>query len=234
MARRALLLVGSPRVPSNSEALGSHLLGLLAAKGWEAEKARVPLSGRGGEASAAVARADLVMLSFPLYVDALPSHLTAFLEDLAAERRKGHLARSAFALSQCSGATADRPQTLVGVCQNGFPEAFHNLSALALLKSFASESGFAWGGGLAMGMGAAIGRKPIAAAGGMLRRQLKAMGLAADALDRGHAVPAKAMELMARPLIPRWLYLLIGNRGWKAEARKHGTGARLRDRPYGE
>ncbi len=219
MARCALLLVGSPRVPSNSEALGAHMLGLLAAKGWETGSRRIRLAGSDPDALAAVAAADLVIFSFPLYVDALPSHLTAFLEELAAERRKGSHVKS---------------QTLVGVCQNGFPEAFHNLSALALLKRFASEAGFAWGGGLAMGMGEAIVRKPISAAGGMLRRQVKALALAADALDRGHPVPVKAAELMARPLVPRWLYLLIGNRGWKAEARKHGAEARLRDRPYGE
>ena len=45
-------------------------------------------------------------------------------------------------------------------------------------------------------------------------RNVKSLDLAADALAKGEAIPEEAVKLMARPLVPRWLYLLIGNRGW--------------------
>jgi NAD(P)H-dependent FMN reductase len=216
---KALLLVGSPRDPSNSAALGERLLGLIAVKGWETESARVPPHPPFDRLLAAAAAADLVVMSFPLYVDSLPSHLTAFLEALAEQRGSVPPAMA---------------QTLAAICQNGFPEAFHNLTALAICERFAAEAGFAWGGGLAMGMGEAIGRRPLAKAGGMLRHQLRALDLAAAALAEGKPIPPEAVGLMVRPLIPRWLYLWLGNRGWKSEAKKFGTRDRLRDRPYGE
>ena len=107
----------------------------------------------------------------------------------------------------------------------GFPEAAHNATALAICKRFAAEAGFEWAGGLALGMGEAIGGRPLEKTGGMLRNVRKALEMSAAALAEGQPLPEKAARLMAAPLVPRWLYMLIGNLRWRRQAKNTGPDA---------
>jgi hypothetical protein len=125
-----------------------------------------------------------------------------------------------------------RPQRLAAIVNSGFPEARQSDVALAICRLFARQAGFEWAGGLALGAGEALGGRPLAQLGGMVRHVTRALDLAAAALAAGQAIPREAVELMARPLFPRWLYLLAGQFGWRKEARKHGTTKQLRARPY--
>jgi NAD(P)H-dependent FMN reductase len=91
--RTALLLVGSPKPgASSSGSLGAYLLEGLEKRGMTTQTLRVAKAVRSDEAvgqlRAAVAAADLVVLSFPLYVDSLPGPATRALE-LIAGRRTG-------------------------------------------------------------------------------------------------------------------------------------------------
>ena len=56
--------------------------------------------------------------------------------------------------------------------------------------------------------------------------------MAAVALAAGEAVPGESVELLAKPLIPGWLYIFMGNRGWKRVAKKNGVKGELYNRPY--
>jgi len=141
--KRALLLVGSAKRPhSTSESLGRYLLGQLAGRGYETEALlihRALKSDQGrGELLAAVERADLLLLAFPLYVDTLPALVIRALEAIAEHRRGGQ------------GSGGGR---LVAIANCGFPEASHNDTALAVCRRFAAEAGFEWAGGLALGGG---------------------------------------------------------------------------------
>ena len=75
--RRALLIVGSPKTksPSTSGVLGEELLGRLATAGWQTESLTLkPSTFREPgqtEFLAAVDRADLILVAFPLYIDVL-------------------------------------------------------------------------------------------------------------------------------------------------------------------
>jgi len=92
-ARRALLIVGSPKTkePSTSGVLGGYLLDRLKERGWETESLtlRASLNRPEGQADllSAVERAGLILLVFPLYVDALPYLVTKALAVMAAHRR---------------------------------------------------------------------------------------------------------------------------------------------------
>ncbi len=70
---------------------------------------------------------------------------------------------------------------------------------------------------------------PVRARGGAHVGQ--ALDLAAAALAEGRPVPERAQALMARSLVPAWLYRWSGNRGWRQQARANGVEARLYDRP---
>ena len=91
--RKALLLVGSPKPgASSSESLGAYLLEELEKRGVETQTMHVTKAVRSEEATeellAAVDSADLVVLSFPLYIDSLPAPAIRALE-LIAGRRAG-------------------------------------------------------------------------------------------------------------------------------------------------
>jgi hypothetical protein len=114
----------------------------------------------------------------------------------------------------------------------GFPEAVHTDTALAICRQWAGQAGLDWIGGLGIGAGGMFAGRPLAELGGRARYVARALALSADAIARGRILPEEAMQLARRLAIPPWLYRLLGERGFRQEARKHGTRARLGDRPY--
>jgi hypothetical protein len=217
----ALLLVGSPKVkhPSTSGVLGEYVLGQLQQRGWGVESLtlRKTMVTGAGQADwlAAVDRADLLILAFPLYIDALPFLMTRALEVIAAHR----------AVQPRSS-----PQRLVAIANNGFPEAHHNAVALAICQRFALDTGIIWAGGLAMGAGEALvsgwpltgpqhqGRPPVP-------HVVRALDLASAAISDGQGIPAEAMGLMAKTPIPfmpaslwRWLFVQLARQHWNQQA----------------
>lgn len=225
---KALLIVGSPKGKrSVSHALGTALLARLEAGGMAVEEAIVSAALRSSEERHRLYRfadeADLVIVSFPLYVDQLPAPLVQTLE-LLADRRAG-----------AQGATpwpGPLAQRLVAIVQCGFYEDHQNRTAVAVMRQFAKEAGFAWAGALTMGAGGALAGKSLDKAGGMARNAVKALDLAAASLAAGGNVPEEAAALMARPIMARWLYHLAANWGFKRLINKHGVRKRTYDRPY--
>jgi len=220
-ARRAVLLVGSPRTrKSTSASLGSYLMAQLAARGVETTTLQIYTSFSSTERTRAaleiVDAADLVVLAFPLYVDSLPAPVIAALEKLAAHRAGRAGAQRFAAIANC-----------------GFPEAAHNATALAICAEFARQSGLAFAGGLALGGGEGLVRGvPLDEMDGRALPIKRSLDLAAAALAEGKPIPPAARDLLARPVIPNWLYRLGGGFGWKQRARKYGMEKNLKRRPY--
>lgn len=219
---KTLLLVGSPRKGRGaSETLGAYLLDRLDVRGADAHKLYVYPALRSQQRLnalvSAVAQADLVIISAPLYWDSLPATVTKLLETLHQrldDRRR----------------TPD--QRLVVISNCGFPEAHHNDIALRIYRRFAHESGFVWPGGMALGGGEPLKGKPLSESGGMARNVIAALDIAAQALIEGQPVPQEARDLMAKPLMPAWLYRTIGNLGWCLQASRFGALGQLRARVW--
>jgi hypothetical protein len=226
--RRALLLIGSPKgKASSSYALGGYLVRKLEAGGMEVEEMTVSAALQSTEnlhhLQQAIDAADLLVVAFPLYVDQLPAPLIQLLE-LIADRRKGQ--------PSVPPAAGPLVQKLAAIVQCGFPEARQNQPAVDITRQFAKEAGFEWAGALALGMGGAVGGRRLEEAGGLLRNVVKALDRAAASLSAGGGVPDEATALMARPLMPRWLYLPASNWSFKRELKKHGARGRVYDRPF--
>lgn len=225
---KALLITGSPKGRASvSRQFGAALLDRLAARGAETEEISVAEVLRSSEERhrfyRAADAADVVVVSFPLYVDQLPAPLIQTLE-LLADRRLG-----------AQGATpwpGPLVQRLVAIVQCGFWESHQNRPAVDIMRQFARETGFVWAGGLAMGAGGALSGRSLDKAGGMVRNAVRALDLAAAALAEGGLVPPEAEALMAKPLMPRWLYHPAANWGFRHLLKKHGAKARTYDRPY--
>lgn len=220
--KQVLLLIGSPRPSrSTSESLGTYLLNRLHENGIETETLIIHRSLKSDEQQEALLsatdRADLIILAFPLYVDSLPALVIKTLELIAKRRQTRQISKK---------------QGLLCIVNNGFPEAHQNDTALAICRRFAREAKFEWSGGLALGGGGAIDGKPLVSLRGMVRNVRKSLDLTADALIEDKPVPQEAVELMAKPLIPAWIYRMVGSFGWKRQAKKHGAHKKLDDRPY--
>lgn len=201
----------------------------LEKQGWKTESLtlRASLNRPEGESEllAAVERAGLILLVFPLYVDALPYLVTRALALIAAHRRAGR--------------TPSR-QRLVAIVNSGFPETHQNSLALAICREFAAQSGFAWAGSLAFGGGGMIGNQPLTDAnrpGPPVPHIIAALEKTAASLALGLPVPAEAVGMIAKNRIPfalwRRLYMWMGARGFKKQAAKNGISkGRLLAQPY--
>lgn len=217
------LFVGSarPKGTSTSESLARQLIGGLDKAGVATTlvyASQFIKPGRAAEEGlAAMLAADTLVVAAPLYVDGLPSLVSRALEQLAPRLGEGsHTLRR-----------------VVGILNNGYPEAVHNHLALRILRCFAHQNGLAWAGGLALGGGEVIQGRPWSSARLMLRAPIKALRMAAEALAAGRPVPPEASRLMARPLVPARLYRWVARLRWIIQARPNGIGRRqLGARPY--
>jgi hypothetical protein len=217
---KAVLLIGSPKGErSTSGSLGLYLLDLLRKKGWDIEDLQVQTSLRSlegiGTLVSAVDNADLVVLSFPTYVDSTPAGLVRAM-GLIVQQRRGNTDRT----------------PLVAIANCGFMEAKQNHVALDICRLFARDGGFEWRGGLALGGGPAIDGRPLDELGARTRNARRSLQLSAEALAEGKALPQKAIDSMARKSIPRWLYMVSGDLGWKQRAKKNGARDKMYDRPF--
>jgi len=219
--KTALLLVGSPKgSDSTSNSLGTYLLDKLEEKGLTTRREMINQSLCSHEKQAAMLQAvddsDLIILASPLYVDSLHSQVIKSLELIAQHERS----------------KPDKNQkTMVTISNCGFPEASQTSVALAVCRIFARQVGFVWAGGLAMGGGGMIHGVPLDNIGGVARHQIKALKLAADALENGESIPNEASLSMAKLGIPRSLYTWMGNRGWKQRAKPNIKVKQMYDQP---
>ena len=230
--RSAVHLIGSPKPGSStSSSLGEHLLGLLAERGLDTETVSLSKALRSPHATdalcASVDAADLVVLSFPLYVDSLPGVVTRALEIIA-----GHRTRVAADGATTAGSSGAEVPAFMAICQSGFPEQSQNAVALRICRHFAQAAGFEWAGGLPMGGGAMLGGRRLAELGGRVRHQARALELAAAALCDGREVPAEAVSALGKLPVPALVYRAGGNAGWRKQAKEAGVLSQLAARPF--
>ena len=215
-----LLLVASPHgFSSTSNSLGQYLLERLKIGGYKTSTVHVQTAIRSKKALtdmlSQVAGCDLLLLAFPLYIDCLPAALIATLELIVAQRKT---------------TAPSKRQRLLAIVNNGFPEATQNATAIAICRQFSVEAGFDWVGGLSLGGGGTISGLKLEEAGYMARNIRKALCLAAQNLLDEKVLCNTASELMAKPIVPKSLYIFIANRGWKKMAKKYGAEKKLYDR----
>ena len=86
------------------------------------------------------------------------------------------------------------------------------------------QAGFDWAGALSLGAGEGLVHgAPLAEAGGPAIPIRNALDVAAAALLQGDGIPQSAVDMLARPIIPGWLYRLMGIYGWRQQAKEYGV-----------
>jgi hypothetical protein len=220
LSQKALLLVGSPRgYESTSYALGEYLLGKLQNGGYQTEKIHIQASVHNQEKTAQMlietADSDILVLAFPLFIDCLPAAVTLALEKIADYRKT---------------APAARRSRVVAIVNNGFPDSSQNATAVAICRQFAKETGLVWAGGLMLGEGGMINGNSLDKTP-MIKNVKKALDLAAEDLLQNHAISSQAVDLMAKPIMPKRIYTMFANMGWKTRAKNYGQQKKLKDAP---
>jgi hypothetical protein len=219
--KRAVLLVGSPRTKkSTSASLGGYLFEQLSSRGIETQTIQIYTSlnsqPRMDAMYQAIDNTDLVVLAFPLYVDSLPAPVTAALEKIAAHRKENQ-----------------KPLRFAAIANCGFPGADHNNTALAICSEFARENRLDWMGGLSLGAGEGLVHgTPLHELDGRAIPIKSALDMAANALAGGNPIPQTSRELLAKPIIPNWMYTLNGRFGWRQAAKQFGAQKLLKRQPY--
>ncbi|MFX1304692.1 MAG: NAD(P)H-dependent oxidoreductase [Promethearchaeota archaeon] len=220
--KKALLLIGSPRgEKSTSASLGNYLLSKLEDLGMKIEKGFIHrLVNREEKIQnlfEMIDRADLIVLTFPLYVDSLPAPVIKTMELIKEERERLEPKKS---------------KNFIAISNNGFPEGHQNVTALKICRIFAEDCGFIWKGGLALGQGGSIAGIPLQERGGMVRNVVKGLDITAQAIIDGKEIPQEAIDLFSKKFIPNTLYNIVVNLGWRRQASRYGTKKNIRDKLY--
>ena len=226
----ALLLIGSPKPKeSSSESLGAYLFEELEARGVKTQTIKLAKALRSAETTeelrAAAAASDLIVLSFPLYVDSLPAPTILALERIAAWEVGAPVEGG-------DAPAAAHPPAFVAICQSGFPEVEQNKIAVEICHNFADAAGFEWAGGLILAAGGMVSGQPLRKIKGMMRSAVAALDLTAVALAAGRPVPEEAVALMAKPAIPKVGYRFMANWGWRSQLKKEAGGTPLDAQPF--
>ena len=135
---------------------------------------------------------DVIIFSFPLYVDSLPSHFLDFLINL--EKNK-----------ICN-------KDIYVICNLGFYEGKQGNIALDIIKNFCFRTNNNYMGGLCIG-GGPIGYKKYPLINLRIKRKIQKLYstiISAQKYDNTYA----------SPLIPRFIYLQCANKRFKKEIKK--------------
>ncbi len=146
---------------------------------------------------------DILILCFPLYVDAIPSHLLGILQDLEGCFRNQTKKPLVYTMVHC-----------------GFYEAVQNHLALEMIRHWCSRSGLIWEQGLGIGGSEMQGNLDSVPCGHGPKKNLgRMMGSLADSIVHQSSGP----DLFANPNFPKLGFVFMGSIGWCQMAKKNGV-----------
>ena len=163
---------------------------------------------------AGILNADVLLVAFPLYVDSLPAPLIKLLT----------------LIEQAAKASSTPLPRVYAICNCGFYEAKHTRIALKMVRHFALRAGLRWGYGVGIGCGGlayALNNNMAKGPAANVHTALCALGEAI----RGNNTNESA-DVFVTPKIPRFLYKLGGNMGWRQMAKRNGVQKQIFARPH--
>lgn len=218
--KEVLLLIGSPRgINSTSESLGMYLCNRLDKEKFNINKAythRLVLrEEKYNKLYNMIEKSDLIILSFPLYVDHLPAPLIKALEILDKNKIKNFSQKS-----------------LIAISNSGFPESSQIDLAMKICKNFANEMGFQWKGELQFGCGEVIHGRDLEDVGKMTENLKKGLKMAAKEISSDRLISQEAKDFVSKKTIPKGMFKLFANLGWRFRAMKNWNFFNLKNTPY--
>ncbi|MBI9102857.1 MAG: hypothetical protein JEY99_10610 [Spirochaetales bacterium] len=219
--KKVLMINGSPKRSKSSTGEYIHLIQKLLPSDWVYETIEIGRYKK-GDLLPAFNEYSIMVFAFPLYVDAAPGILTAWMEAVEKKARVSNPDLNVWGLLQC-----------------GFYEGTQNGPALDIIGNFCRRMGFIWQGGAGIGTGAMIQAVKDAPLEAGIRKSVTSLlknmvhemvGVMADSMSLEKEAPAIGFTQYS---FPWFLYRMGGQMGWNKEARKNGLKRReLYARPY--
>ena len=175
--------------------------------------------------------APVLLVTAPLYIDGLPATTIRTLEryrDSVIRRRDGEGEDK----SEGNGSARPARQRVFAVINCGFYEGSQNRHALEMMEHFCRETGLEWCGGVGIGTGEMIrGLKNVPLQAGIRRPVVTALKALVQAI--GSSDGRLGENLYTQHRLPWWVYRLLGQMGWRRQARQNGLYRRaLHNRPH--
>lgn len=151
---------------------------------------------------------DALILAFPLYIDAVPSHLFRMMVELETYLQQ-------------------RPRTdlyVYAIINNGFYEGRQNHVAAKIIKNWCARAGLSFGMAIGQGAGEMLGyMEKVPVGHGPVKNIGKAMEQLAQSIANREQDEKQGEVLLFNPNYPRFAWEMAANYGfWHPQARKNG------------
>ncbi|MCC8123155.1 MAG: NAD(P)H-dependent oxidoreductase [Oscillospiraceae bacterium] len=149
---------------------------------------------------------DVIVFSFPLYVDAIPSQLLTVLVNLEHQFKNTQRACRVYSIVNC-----------------GFYEGSQTHLALDILENWCIRANLNWSGGIGIGAGEMLGSQDTIPMGKGTKKNLgAAINALSDAIQRN----APLAHQYVTPNFPKFLFIQMANGTWKSKVRNNGLKAK--------
>lgn len=145
---------------------------------------------------------EILVFAFPLYVDAIPSHLLSFL-------------------NQLEQVLKDRNSDMVvyAIVNSGFYESHQNEYALQLMRNWCVKAKVRWGQGLGIGAGGMMSSIHTIPHGKGPKKNIS-ISMETLAVNIGRKKSDK--NIFTAPNFPRFLYKMAAEMGWRQAVKANG------------
>ena len=199
------IINGSPRgKKSNSEILIKYLCSLL--EEHQINKYYLFSSKIHSEIKSEIHNADVLIFSFPLYIDSIPSSLLDILLKFEEEK------------------IVNSKTKIYCIANNGFFEGKQNQLAILQMKNWCQKTGVEWGQGIGIGAGEILSYVEKVPLG---KGPLKNLGKVLEQFTNNIKTLKSGNEIYVNPNWSRLLYWTQGTVSWIIKARKNGL--KMRD-----
>lgn len=221
---KILLMIGSPRKDkSTSYSIGKYLLDNLMKCDYTNKTVYVYDCINNEKYSEEMYQlfndSDLIIFSYPLYVDSIPAPCIKVLEYITEKRQdmKCQTKKAFLAIGNCGFYEKEQIQNSLNVC-----------------KFFAKENNLNWYGGISIGGGPQIGGKDLKKLGGMTKKLREGLDIVADSIAYKRPIPMEEVNKLTSPPEGKNIYFLMANLGFKLQAKRNGLLKNINDTPYKE
>ncbi|WP_028592630.1 hypothetical protein [Paenibacillus massiliensis] len=208
------LINGSPKGGATNSGFLLEKLTPFITEGNELKSYRVNAKQLKAEQYRELNQADVIVLAFPLYFDAIPSHVLRMMVELQNFRQTEQ----------------GNPNLFVyALINNGFFEGKQCTIAADMIKNWCVRCGFRFGMAVGHGAGEMLHELKMPLGKGPLRN----LGNAMTRLSTAILARSSAESLFIQPNFPRIMYRMAAHFSWHRKAKQHGLRPQdLRKRPF--
>ena len=150
-----------------------------------------------------ISKCNVILFTFPLYVDGIPSHLL----------------RCLYQMEKYFNSNKSNDISVYTIVNIGFYEGKQASIAIEMMRNWAEKANLKWGQGIGIGGG---GMMSMISSSTDNKGPMKDVHIALTALATNILALKTADEIYTSPGIPRIVYKIGGEMGWRQSVKKNG------------